>query len=101
MRATFAWCGPGVDDDHLHRGAGAVGGLVDRDLVLQVPLELRVAGELELDERLVSGSKADLEVDGAAAVVDLPVDVELGAAPDQAEDELDLLLVREGLARPG
>lgn len=87
-----------VADDHRDRGRGLIGLLVDRDLVLQVPPQVAVAGKLELDQGLVCRTDADLVIDRPTAVVRLPVDVEGTSEPYQSEEKLDFLLLGERLA---
>lgn len=85
----------GVADDDLDGLAHTVGLLVNRNLILEIALELAVARELEFDQGLVERALADLEVHGAATVIHLSIDVELGPVPNQAEEDLDVRLPRE------
>ena len=48
----------------------------------------RVAAELELDQRFVTGAVADLEVDRPSSVVYLAIHIEVASAPDEAEGDL-------------
>src|SRR5271169_732807 len=84
-----SFSGPEVHD-HLDGILSVARPLINLCLLLEIPFELGVLGELELDNRLVSPPSRHLEVRGAPAVIYLTAYIRRRGIPRQSVQDMHI-----------